>query len=516
MKRLYTMVIASAAFCAGAATQPTEFSKGIIMLNEDWFGHASSSMNFIANDGEIYYNVYKEANPARCLGNSSQFGQVFGDRIFVMSKQSYSGEERSGGRFIAMDANTLEFKGELASLPGGDGRTVCAVSAHKGYIGTSSGLYTIDLDTYTAGTEQLAPANANNRVQQTGEMLRYGKRLFVAQQNLGVVVVDIDTDEVEVVDLPKVATVFVTADGTLYAATTDVNAEFVRIDPLTLETETIDVEGSHAIGNPWSTWRKASIAADKEKNVVYFAGSGFSVRTVWSYDFDKRELNDAFFVLPGTDSGLAYNRILYGEGISVDPVTGSLIVVATESGFGTHSSNNWLYYVDPATGAVDKEVALEEYYWFPAMMIYPDYDSPEVSVPAIDMGMGGSVSIDLAEATALRAGNRHLVCYSAEVAEGVDVCEASIADGMLTVKALGTGDAKVALTAEYQGRAKTIEIPVTVSVLNGVEAVGEEAVSGRDVYTLTGVKVLRAATADQIRSLEHGVYVIGGKKVAIK
>ncbi len=454
MKIFSIFLSASALFAANAAEMPSNFRNGIIMLNEDWFGHASSSMNFLTTDGAVYYNVYKEVNPTKCLGNTCQFGQVFGDRLFVMGKQSYDGDGRTGGRFTAMDANTLEFKGELSALPGGDGRTVCAVSEHKGYIGTSKGLYTIDLDTYTAGTEQLAPANAKGQVQQTGEMIRYGKYLFVCQQNIGVLAVDIATDEVHTIEMPKIASIVVTADGSLYAATSDANAEFVRIDPLTFETENIDIEGSHAIGSPWSTWRKAPLAADKEKNVVYYAANGWADKAVFSYNFDTKEFNAEFFTIPGKSTGLDADRIRYGEGVSVDPSSGNLLVTATESGYGTHYSHNWVYFVDTNTGEVLKEITLDEYYWFPAMMIYPDFDAPEVAISDIEMSAGDEKIIDLAEVTSLRAGNKHLINYSVDNSDK-NVCMATLSNNTLTVNTLGNGTSILSVTAEYQGRAKT-------------------------------------------------------------
>lgn len=498
-------------------TLPDDFEDGIIMLNEDWFGHTSSSMNFLGNDGTLYYNVYKSVNPEHCLGNTSQYGQVFGDRLFIMSKQNYTGDGRTGGRFIAMDSKTLEFKGELTSLPGGDGRSICAVSAHKGYIGTASGLYTLSLDTYQAGTVQLAPANTAGRVQQTGEMLRYGKYLFVAQQSLGVLAVDTDTDAVTVIDLPTVATVFVTADGSLYAATTDANAEFVKIDPLTLQTETIDVEGSHALDSPWGTWRKASLAAATDSNTVFYvSGGGWSPKKVSSYNFDTKEFTADFFTLPGKSAGLAADRILYGEGVSCDPASGNLLVTATESGYGEHYSNNWVYFIDTTDGSVVKEITLDKYYWFPAMMIYPDYDAPELDVPAIELAQGESANIDVAEATTLRVGNKHLVCYATRVSNGEGVCNATLSGGNLTVEALAPGNATITLTADYQGRTSTVEIPVTVSVVSGIDSISNDADAPHDVYSLTGVLLIRNATAEQIRNLDRGIYLIGGKKVAIK
>lgn len=150
------------------------------------------------------------------------------------------------------------------------------------------------------------------------------------------------------------------------------------------------------------------------------------------------------------------------------------------------------------------------------MMIYPDYDAPELDVPAIELAQGESANIDVAEATTLRVGNKHLVCYATRVSNGEGVCNATLSGGNLTVEALAPGNATITLTADYQGRTSTVEIPVTVSVVSGIDSISNDADAPHDVYSLTGVLLIRNATAEQIRNLDRGIYLIGGKKVAIK
>ncbi len=516
MKITSVFLSAAIAIAANAAELPTDFSNGIIMLNEGWYGHDAGSMNFIDTDGQVYYNVYKGVNESKCLGNTLSFGQVFGDCIFVMCKQSYDSDERTGGRFIAVDANTLQFKGELTTLPGGDGRSVCAVSQHKGYIGTASGLYAIDLDTYTVADKQLAPANSSGKIQQTGEMLRVGNYLFACQQNIGVLAVDIATDEVHVIDMPKVVSLTITADGSLYAATSDAASEFVKIDPITFATETIDIEGSHAMGSTWSTWKKGSLAADATRNIVYYVvGASWTPKTISSYNFDTKEFKTEFFTLPGKSTGLSNDRILYGEGVSVDPATGHLVVAATEAGYGAHYSYNWIYFIDTTLGETVKEIALDEYYWFPSMMLYPDFDAPELNVEAVEMQKGGEKVINLSDAVTLRVGNPHLINYSIADADS-DVFEATLSGKELIVKALSEGETTISITAEYQGRPNTVEVPVSVSPISCVAAIGDVDAEISDVYTLSGICVLRKATPEQLHSLAPGVYIVGGQKVSIK
>ncbi len=56
----------------------------------------------------------------------------------------------------------------------------------------------------------------------------------------------------------------------------------------------------------------------------------------------------------------------------------------------------------------------------------------------------------------------------------------------------------------------------TVSPNVGVDGIVNDGDLRGDVYTVTGVRVLRDADADAVRSLEKGIYVINGRKVVVK
>lgn len=51
--------------------------------------------------------------------------------------------------------------------------------------------------------------------------------------------------------------------------------------------------------------------------------------------------------------------------------------------------------------------------------------------------------------------------------------------------------------------------------VTGIETIAPEF-SGMDIYTLGGVRVVKAATAADINALPAGLYIVGGKKVAVK
>ena len=45
-------------------------------MNEDWFGHNNSTINFMTSSGDFAYRIFQTANPGKELGCTSQFGTI--------------------------------------------------------------------------------------------------------------------------------------------------------------------------------------------------------------------------------------------------------------------------------------------------------------------------------------------------------------------------------------------------------------------------------------------------------
>ena len=70
MKKIFTSIIA--ATLAAGTVAAASYTGGIFLLNEDWFGHNASSVNFYSYDGDsIVYRAYQAANPGSTLGNTA-------------------------------------------------------------------------------------------------------------------------------------------------------------------------------------------------------------------------------------------------------------------------------------------------------------------------------------------------------------------------------------------------------------------------------------------------------------
>ena len=364
-----------------------EYTNGVYILNEDWFGHTSGSINFYNYDtGEMEYRVFAESNAGKYLGTTSQFAQIFEDRIYIVSKQNYGNDESTGGRLVVADAKTLEQIASLAELDGKDGRSFVGVDSKKGYVGTSGGIYVFDLENMELGkcVEGTSSSSGDLYSGQVGDMLRYRDgKVYAVVQNVGVVVINPTTDKVESsIALPNIVSVFVTADGTLYASECGNNVyNFVKINPLTLEIETIDMPEGMSVQNQWGSWRSSSVACDISSNVIYFIGSKSS-KSISKYDFDTGELVEEFVTVP---YGVKGEQIFYGTGLGIDPITGQLILTTTEAGYSTHFQRNWIHFVNVSTAEIEETVRLDDYYWFPAMLLFLNENSDATKIETVSV-----------------------------------------------------------------------------------------------------------------------------------
>ena len=158
MNRIITTVLVALVAMAAAAQELT-FTSGIIFVNEDRYGANQGSINFYDHDyDEMYYNVFALVNPGLKLGVTSQHAQLFGERLYVVSKQANSNESTGstiGSRLAVLDASTLRQQSSMLRFSASrdsvyDGRAYCAVNNVKGYVSTSAGIFVIDVPSMTA------------------------------------------------------------------------------------------------------------------------------------------------------------------------------------------------------------------------------------------------------------------------------------------------------------------------------------------------------------------------------
>ena len=71
------------------SSENVDYTQGVFILNEDWFGHNNSTINFMTSSGDFAYRIFQTANPGKELGCTSQFGTIFGDNMFILNSATH-------------------------------------------------------------------------------------------------------------------------------------------------------------------------------------------------------------------------------------------------------------------------------------------------------------------------------------------------------------------------------------------------------------------------------------------
>ena len=70
------------------SSENVDYTQGVFILNEDWFGHNNSTINFMTSSGDFAYRIFQTANPGKELGCTSQFGTIFGDNMLLWCSET--------------------------------------------------------------------------------------------------------------------------------------------------------------------------------------------------------------------------------------------------------------------------------------------------------------------------------------------------------------------------------------------------------------------------------------------
>ena len=442
---------------------PVDYTQGLFLVNEDWYGWDNGTVNFLTSDGRWVYRAFRRENPGETLGVTTQYGAIYGGRFFFVSKQASSTADAStGGRLVVADALTLKRVAAFDEI-GGDGRAFVGVDEHTAYIGTSSGITRFDLESMSLG-EEIAGTGGEGGLYagQIGAMVRAGGYVFAAKQAVGVLVIDATTHTLHTtIDLPTISTLTLGRDGGVWAADA---TSLVRIDVATLETRSRLLPDDCRVSSTWGAWNAGSLCAAYRNNFLYFANE--KENQIARYHILTDELDADFFTLP--DQGRAYVQQFQGAGLRVDPRNDRLIVTATQSGYLSHYMNNWVHVVDGLSGELLGTIELEPYYWFPALPVFPDNEAPVIALPdRLSIGRE-PVKISLLEAVT-DADNLSASIVSAVEVEDSSVATARISGYDLTVSGVSIGDTRLTLTVNSNGKKATRTVDVQVTEASGID-----------------------------------------------
>lgn len=405
----------SAAATSVSAASKADYTQGIIWVNEDWYGHQNSTLNYLSPedpDGNYWrYRIIQTENPGKELGCTNQYGAIWDGRLYLIAKQEKDpGADITGGRITVADAKTMKILHQQVLIdPSGkqcDGRGFLGIDRNKGYISSSNGVWVFDLNTYTVKgqVEGSANPNAGNDDDkpntdptgslyhgQSGMMVSAEGKVFAAHQQYGLLVIDPATDKVtDIISMDVVqegagiGSVVKSKDGFLWLSVaknikgsgTPLNY-IVRVNPKTLDYEVIATqEGMYPPSNSWYAWTPDAFVASKVQNCLYWKGSNsrwFAGTKIYKFDCDTYE--QSLFV-DLEEEGADWK--LYGCAIGVHPKTDDVyMALYHEFAIPTYITRRY-----SAKGEKIRDYEMIANYWFPSLPIFAQ-DSGDIGMPDI-------------------------------------------------------------------------------------------------------------------------------------
>ncbi|MBC8593727.1 DUF5074 domain-containing protein [Oscillospiraceae bacterium N12] len=529
----FCQTVALLTVSAGMQAQTT-YTDGVFMLNEDWFGHNNSTINFLRPENDVdpfeYYIIQNnEANAGQSLGCTAQFGAIYGDNIYIISKQDQDGGERGreGGRIVVADARTMEIKKRIPVIMTNkegksiaDGRGFVGVNEKKGYVGSSNGIYILNLETYDIvkqieGTENplitgdevnsdgIGPLYQN----QIGMMLRTSDYVFAIQQDKGVLVIDPETDKIIKTIEGCFCTMVQSKDGNIWVGrNTNMDyqdypygemgasgecwegKELLRIDPSTFETRAVPITVG-GLNQTWYAWTAGSLCASTHRNVLYFTfnedkWSWFTTSKMYEYDIDS----DTFTQIYDSSKD---ERFFYGAGIRINPLDDKIYGALY---LDNNRQDYWVYQMDNA-GNILQEFEPIQRYWFPALFIFPDKYAPEVKEFTDITLKNGTEEINLTDMASDKDNQDIAIVKTIQSISNENVVAASIKNNRLKLIPKAIGDTEI--TIRFDSNGKYVDRILQVhSQTTGVQANETEQ-----------IEFITGNGGVQIKGLTHNAYL---------
>lgn len=458
-------------------SQSTDYTKGVFIVNEDWFGHRNSTLNFISDKGDWSYDVYKKENPGKELGATSQYGTIYGGKFYIVSKQEIDGGASIvGSRLAVCDPLTMKSLKEFTTIGGADGRAFLGVDEKTGYISTSNGIWLYDIEgmkigTQIAGTENIHTDPYGKLYKgQSGTMLRVGDRVFAMHQDNGIIVINANTHQVETTITGAYGSITQSKDGNLWVSVAadhggmgGTKPELVKLNPYTLETKTLNIPSTiSAIPNSWYAWTADGFCSSAKENKIYWKEDGgwFAATKIFYYDIDNNEFGEVY-----NWGGTAWQ--LYGAAFRIHPVTDEIYAFLYQ-GFGSQSYSLGKL---STSGSVIATYPMTNNYWFPALPVFPDNYAPVISesVPNSIAVTQEGYKLFLGDLVTDKDNLDASIIKSVEVEGSTGIIEARVWADTLYIDAVSAGNVTLTLKCNSNGKIVTKKIAVSADNTTAIE-----------------------------------------------
>lgn len=475
----------------------TNFTNGFFMVNEGWFGHGNGSVNFIDNNGQINYRAYSGVNNNHAFGATTSHGTIYGDKFYFVSKQAADGGDTQytpGGRLVVANAKTLQKIATFNTIGTADGRSFLGVNEHKGYIGTSKGIYLFDIDNLQIGGLINGTGTA-----QIGNMIRTSKYVFAVNQTAGIQIIDPNTDAIINTIAGSFHSIAQAKDGSIWAIQSQ---KLANIDPATFAVQYYNIPTSTYSGS-WGAWNAGSFTASNTENTLYWMKAGNQIA---KFDVTGKVFNETFITLPGQTG--TYKQIPYGAALRVNPANGNLVANTTESGFGAHFQKNWIHTFNASGTLIDTKV-LNDYYWFPSVAVFPDNTAPVISntFPS-QVTASGITAIDLKTLVSDEDSFGSSIVKTIKSNSNPSVVSADInVNEELVLTPVGSGTADIVISFNSNG--KVVERALKVTSITSTLATAEVKKIEFSIYPNPVTDLLYIKTQEKVVNV--ALYDVSGK-----
>ena len=464
-----------------------DYTQGVFMVNEDWFGHRNSTTNYLTRDGKFVYNNTTEIGATAC------FGAAWGNRYYIIAKQAKdNGSEVEGGRITICDANTMRIIKQIKDIDGKDGRSFCGVDEHKAYVSTSRGIYTLNLDELTVGAAVKNADGGDAELGECGNMVRLGDYVYATEYGKSLRIIDCNNDRIVVTITAKVYSITMSKDGQLWVSTdkgiSRVNTESRQLEEIALPS---------GIGVPAKdiyAWKSDGLCASLQNNVIYWTASGWNPTTIFKYDIDNNEFAKVVDLTNDADKWKMYSA----SNLRVDPVTDNLYV----SLFKDWGSQDYAVRIYDNKGTQLNEYELtQKNFWFPGMFVFPDVEDPIAGkIDPVTVEENQEVKVDLAKVCSDADNFQAAIIKTVKDVDKENIATATVKDGKLVVKGLKEGSTVVTLNFCSNGISTKTTVRFFVTKATGIT----------DTQTSADVREIARFTIDgkRINQPQRGINIV--------
>lgn len=479
-----------------------DYTQGVFIVNEDWFGHRNSTTNYLTRDGKFVYNNTTEIGATAC------FGAAWGNRYYIIAKQAKDGGAKvEGGRITICDANTMRIIKQIKDIDGdNDGRSFCGVDEHKAYVSTSKGIYTLNLDELTVGTAVKNADGGDAELGECGNMVRLGDYVYATEYGKSLRIIDCNTDRiVATISSAKVYSITMSKDGQLWVST---DKGISRVNTETNKLETISLpEGINVPANSYKAWCPDGLCASMQNNVIYWTSVSWNILKVFKYDINNNEFAKVVDLTNDADKWKMYSA----SNLRVDPVTDNLYV----SLFKDWGSQDYAVRIYNNKGTQLNEYELtQKYFWFPGMFVFPDVEDPIAGkMDAVTVEENQEVKVDLATVCSDADNFQAAIIKTVKDVSKENIATATVKDGKLVVKGLKEGSTVVTLNFCSNGISTKTTVRFFVTKATGITDTQTSA-DVREVarFTIDGKRINQPQRGINIVKYSDGTV----KKVVVK